>query len=56
MSDAEGQSLADELGAVYSSCDVTSEEAVEGLVKRAIDELGRLDGAFNCAGILGTSR
>ncbi len=54
MSDAEGQALADELGAVYASCDVTSEEAVEGLVKRATDELGRLDGAFNCAGILGT--
>ena len=54
VSDAEGRSLADELGAVYASCDVTSEEAVEGLVKRATDELGRLDGAFNCAGILGT--
>jgi NAD(P)-dependent dehydrogenase (short-subunit alcohol dehydrogenase family) len=54
VSDADGQALADELGAVYSSCDVTSEEAVEGLVKRATDELGRLDGAFNCAGILGT--
>ncbi len=54
VSDAEGQALADELGAVYASCDVTSEEAVEGLVKRATDELGRLDGAFNCAGILGT--
>lgn len=54
VSDEQGQALAEEIGAVYASCDVTSEEAVEGLVKRATDELGRLDGAFNCAGILGT--
>lgn len=49
-----GEALASELGAVYANCDVTSEDEVEALVKRATDELGRLDGAFNCAGILGT--
>jgi NAD(P)-dependent dehydrogenase (short-subunit alcohol dehydrogenase family) len=54
VSDEPGEALASELGAVYANCDVTSEDEVEALVKRATDELGRLDGAFNCAGILGT--
>ena len=40
--------------AVFSTCDVTSEEAVQALVARAVQELGALDCAFNCAGILGT--
>jgi len=39
--------------ASYLNCDVTEEAAVETLVRRAVDDLGRLDGAFNCAGILG---
>jgi NAD(P)-dependent dehydrogenase (short-subunit alcohol dehydrogenase family) len=54
VSDEAGEELASEIGAVYANCDVTSEDEVEALVKRATDELGRLDGAFNCAGILGT--
>ena len=54
VSDEPGEALAGELGAVYQSCDVTDESAVEALVKRAVDELGGLDCAFNCAGILGT--
>jgi NAD(P)-dependent dehydrogenase (short-subunit alcohol dehydrogenase family) len=54
VSDGPGEALAAELGGVYQSCDVTAEPAVEALVKRAVDELGGLDGAFNCAGILGT--
>ena len=49
-----GQELADELGGVFASCDVTDEGQVEQLVARAVQELGALDGAFNCAGILGT--
>jgi len=40
--------------AIFSACDVTSEEAVEALVAQAVQDLGALDGAFNCAGILGT--
>ena len=40
--------------AIFARCDVTSEAEVQALVARARDELGRLDGAFNCAGILGT--
>jgi NAD(P)-dependent dehydrogenase (short-subunit alcohol dehydrogenase family) len=54
-----GEALAKEIAgdggtATFVACDVTSETEVEALVKRAADELGRLDGAFNCAGILGT--
>jgi NAD(P)-dependent dehydrogenase (short-subunit alcohol dehydrogenase family) len=54
VSDEPGAALAAELNALYQSCDVTDESAVEALVKRAVDELGGLDGAFNCAGILGS--
>jgi NAD(P)-dependent dehydrogenase (short-subunit alcohol dehydrogenase family) len=54
-----GEALAAEITgqggtAVFARCDVTNEAEVEGLVARTIGELGRLDGAFNCAGILGT--
>jgi NAD(P)-dependent dehydrogenase (short-subunit alcohol dehydrogenase family) len=54
-----GEALAAELrdaggDAVFRACDVTSEDAVEALVAAAESELGPLDGAFNCAGILGT--
>jgi NAD(P)-dependent dehydrogenase (short-subunit alcohol dehydrogenase family) len=58
--DAEGgEAVCAEIGdaggeAIYSTCDVTSEEAVESLVARAVRDLGALDCAFNCAGILGT--
>jgi NAD(P)-dependent dehydrogenase (short-subunit alcohol dehydrogenase family) len=50
-----GESLAAELGGEtrFAACDVTSEEQVENLVGRAESEFGRLDCAFNCAGILG---
>ena len=54
-----GEALAAEIAgqggtASFARCDVTSEAEVEALVARASEELGRLDGAFNCAGILGT--
>ena len=51
-----GEALADELGAdaSFSPCDVTVEEQVQDLVAKAASTFGRLDGAFNCAGILGT--
>jgi NAD(P)-dependent dehydrogenase (short-subunit alcohol dehydrogenase family) len=39
--------------ATFQRCDVTSETQVESLVSDAAATLGRLDGAFNCAGILG---
>jgi NAD(P)-dependent dehydrogenase (short-subunit alcohol dehydrogenase family) len=58
VDDAQGEALAREIQAAggaasYASCDVTDEAAVEAVVRRAVDDLGRLDGAFNCAGILG---
>jgi NAD(P)-dependent dehydrogenase (short-subunit alcohol dehydrogenase family) len=54
-----GEALAAEIAArggtaVFARCDVTIEAEVEALVGQATAELGRLDGAFNCAGILGT--
>jgi NAD(P)-dependent dehydrogenase (short-subunit alcohol dehydrogenase family) len=53
--DEQGEALASELGdrASYRSCDVTEESSVEATVAAAVGELGRIDGAFNCAGILG---
>jgi NAD(P)-dependent dehydrogenase (short-subunit alcohol dehydrogenase family) len=39
--------------ASFVRCDVTSESDVEAMVSSAVSTLGRLDGAFNCAGILG---
>ena len=52
----QGEAVASELGARASfvACDVTKEDEVEALVKGAVDAHGRLDCAFNCAGILGT--
>jgi NAD(P)-dependent dehydrogenase (short-subunit alcohol dehydrogenase family) len=38
----------------FRTCDVTSEAEVESLIGSATAEFGRLDGAFNCAGVLGT--
>src|SRR6201990_2741640 len=37
----------------YMDCDVTDEAAVEAAVAATVSELGSIDGAFNCAGILG---
>ena len=54
VADEPGEALASELGAEYQSCDVTDEAAVEALVAAVVDKLRGLDGAFNCAGILGT--
>jgi NAD(P)-dependent dehydrogenase (short-subunit alcohol dehydrogenase family) len=56
VNDEQGEAVAAEIGngASYVSCDVTDEASVEATVKEAVAKLGRLDGAFNCAGILGT--
>src|SRR4051794_12400314 len=58
VNDEQGEALAEELRgkgatASYARCDVTDEGEVEALVAKAVDELGRLDAAFNCAGVLG---
>jgi NAD(P)-dependent dehydrogenase (short-subunit alcohol dehydrogenase family) len=54
--DAEkGAAVAAAIGdaATYRDCDVTDEAAVQAAVGATVDELGSIDGAFNCAGILG---
>jgi NAD(P)-dependent dehydrogenase (short-subunit alcohol dehydrogenase family) len=53
-----GEAVCDEVRsdggeARFVRCDVTSEAEVEEMVATAAADLGRLDGAFNCAGILG---
>jgi NAD(P)-dependent dehydrogenase (short-subunit alcohol dehydrogenase family) len=55
VNDEAGRALAEEIGdgASYVNCDVTDEISVEVTVAQAVADLGRLDGAFNCAGILG---
>jgi NAD(P)-dependent dehydrogenase (short-subunit alcohol dehydrogenase family) len=54
VNDEQGEAVAGEIGdgATYVHCDVTDEASVEAAVAAAVAELGRLDGAFNCAGIL----
>ena len=54
--DAEkGGAVAAAIGAAatYRDCDVTDEAAVQAAVEATVAELGGIDGAFNCAGILG---
>jgi NAD(P)-dependent dehydrogenase (short-subunit alcohol dehydrogenase family) len=55
VDDEGGGVVAAEIGdaATYRSCDVTDEAQVEDAVAATTSELGRIDGAFNCAGILG---
>jgi NAD(P)-dependent dehydrogenase (short-subunit alcohol dehydrogenase family) len=40
--------------ATFTACDVTDEDDVAAMIQRAQEALGGLDGALNCAGILGT--
>ncbi len=47
--DAAGK--AEQLGAVFQKCDVSSEVQVGALMQRAIDEYGRLDIVANIAGV-----
>ena len=51
-----GSELADELSgrageASFTSADLTEEDQVRALVEHAVDRFGRLDGAFNNAGV-----
>jgi NAD(P)-dependent dehydrogenase (short-subunit alcohol dehydrogenase family) len=48
---AAGKAAADEVGGVFVRTDVTSEDDVQAMVAAAVDTYGRLDIAFNNAGI-----
>lgn len=52
---ARGEALAERIGngAHFAACDVTDEDQVMALVAVGEQELGGVDCAFNCAGILG---
>jgi NAD(P)-dependent dehydrogenase (short-subunit alcohol dehydrogenase family) len=57
VGDENGEALRDEIAgdggkATYVHCDVTDEGSVEAAVAKTVTEYGRIDGAFNCAGIL----
>lgn len=58
VNDAAGSALAAELGPAtcFVHCDVTQEADVQSAIAAATDEFDRLDGAINCAGILGAAR
>jgi NAD(P)-dependent dehydrogenase (short-subunit alcohol dehydrogenase family) len=58
VSEDAGEKLAGELGekARFAHTDVTGEESVRAAIQVAIETFGALQGAINCAGILGASR
>ncbi|MEI2826068.1 MAG: 3-oxoacyl-ACP reductase [Dermatophilaceae bacterium] len=51
LDDVAGQRLADELGIVYVHCDVSDKNDVDTLFRTAKERFGRVDIAFNNAGI-----
>ena len=51
LSDAAGEALAAEVGGLYVHTDVASKDEVDRLFRTAVDSYGRLDIAFNNAGI-----
>ncbi|MEA2168245.1 MAG: hypothetical protein QOF76_1545 [Solirubrobacteraceae bacterium] len=53
VDDDKGEAVAETLDATYVHCDVVSEEEVSAMVDSCMTAYGQIDGAFNCAGILG---
>ena len=51
LDQASGKKAADEVGGLFVQADVTDEDAVRGMYETAVAEFGRLDIAFNNAGI-----
>jgi len=51
LDQASGKRAADEVGGLFVQADVTDEDAVRGMYETAVAEYGRLDIAFNNAGI-----
>lgn len=58
INDEAGAAVVEELGGAvsYIRTDVTSEQAVENAVKLAIEHMGMINAAVNCAGIIGAGR
>jgi NAD(P)-dependent dehydrogenase (short-subunit alcohol dehydrogenase family) len=58
INDEKGASAVAELGAAasYQRTDVTSEDGVVAALKQAVESLGGINAAINCAGILGAGR
>jgi 3-oxoacyl-[acyl-carrier protein] reductase len=52
MDIAPAEEVAKPLGGLAVACDVTNRDAVEGMIGRAVTELGRLDILVCCAGII----
>jgi NAD(P)-dependent dehydrogenase (short-subunit alcohol dehydrogenase family) len=51
LDETSGKRAADEVGGLFVQADVTDEDAVRGMYDTAVAEFGRLDIAFNNAGI-----
>ena len=51
LDEASGRAAADEVAGVFVHCDVSSEPAVEALFAQVSEQFGRVDIAFNNAGI-----
>jgi len=51
LDEASGRAAAEEVGCVFVHCDVSSEPAVEALFAQVSEQFGRVDIAFNNAGI-----
>lgn len=48
---ARGQAVADEIGAHFAQTDVTSEDSVKAAIALAMDKMGKINAAINCAGV-----
>ena len=48
---ARGQAVADEIGAHFALTDVTSEDSVKAAIALAMDKMGKINAAINCAGV-----
>jgi 3-oxoacyl-[acyl-carrier protein] reductase len=52
LDEAPAREVAQPLGGIAIACDVSKREAVEAMVSRTVEELGRLDILVTCAGII----
>ena len=48
---ARGQAVANEIGAHFAQTDVTREDSVKAAIALAMDKMGKINAAINCAGV-----